>query len=154
MEETLTYWQHFTILHENVRAVSWSILIYVAIGIFCFSILRGVFFYATAKKIDEWYESSVLVWGVAALYYKTLATEGEVAEDERGESGRPALKGGNVLGGWADALTWLILGTILIWSWPIVFTVVIVFGPVQISHNHFKRKKLFIARLKGEELDI
>ncbi len=154
MEETLTYWQNFAILHENVRAVSWSILIYVAIGIFCFSILRGVFFYATARKFHEWYEASVLTWGIAALYYKLLAAESEILEDERGESGRPTVKGGNILGGWIDAVAWLVLGTILIWAWPVVFTIVILFGPIQISRNHFMRKKLFIARLKGEELDI
>ena len=154
MEETLTYWQHFTILHANIRTVAWPILIDVAIGIFVFSILRVIFFYATAKKIDDWIHSSLLIWCIAALYYKLVADESEILEDEQGKSGRPTLKGGNAIGGWIDVLAWLILGTILIWAWPIVFTVVILFGPIQLSRNHFMRKKLFIARLKGEELDI
>jgi len=154
MEETLTYWQHFQIVHAGIRAVSWPILIYVTMGIFFFSILRSIFFYATARKFDEWYNASLMAWGLAALYYKTLANENEILEDERGKSGRPTLKGGHVLGGWADAVTWLVLGTIFIWLWPIIFIVAISFGPIQMSRNHFMRKKIFIAKLKGEELDI
>jgi len=154
MEETLTYWQHFQIFHASVRGISWSILINVSLGLFFLSILRSVFFYATARKFDEWYDSSLMAWSVAALYYKILADEKELLEDERGESGRPSLKGGHILGGWIDAVTWLILGTIFIWLWPIILTVAILFGPIQLSRNHFMRKKIFIAKLKGEELDI
>jgi len=154
MEDTLTHWQQFEIMHENIRAVSWPILLYVAAGMFWFSILRSVFFYATARKFEEWYHASIMLYGIVALYYKTLATEEELLEDEQGKSDRPTLKGGNALGGWLDTAIWTILGAIFIWLWPIIIAVVILFGPIQMSRNRFMRKKIFIAKLKGEELDV
>lgn len=154
MEETLTYWEHFQILHANIRGISWPILLNGAIGLFVFSLLRSVFFYATAKKISDWYHSSLFAWGVVVLYYKTFATEQEILENERGESGRPSLKGGHIMGGLIDTAAWLMFGTILIWLWPIIFIIVMLFGPIQMSRNHFMRKKIFIAKLKGEDLDI
>lgn len=152
MEETLTYWQHFEIFHATVRGISWPILVNVAIGLFCFAILRHLFFYATARKIDEWQNSSVFIWGIEGLFIYFIPDESE--NYENGKLTRVTVRGGQVVGGWVDAAAWTILGTILIWLWPIIFTIVILFGPIQMSRNHFMRKKLFVARLKGEELDL
>jgi len=154
MEETLTNWDQFFIFHESVRAMSWPILIKVAIVISVFSILRSVFFYATARKFEEFQDASIFVLSVDKFYYVFFATEEELEKDRLGQADRITGKGGHVLGGFLDAAVWAILGTVLIWLWPIIFAVAILFGPIQISRNHFMRKKIFIAKLKGEELDI
>lgn len=150
MEETLTYWGHFQIFHANIREISWPILINVTMAICVFSVLRSVFFYAVAKKFGEWQDATLFIWTVETLYNKFLATEEEVEADPPPVT----LRGGHIVGGLLDAAAWAIFGTILIWLWPIIFIIAVLFGPIQLCHNRFKKKKLFIARLKGEDLDV
>lgn len=152
MEETLTYWQYFEIFHASVRAIFWPILIYMALGMFVFSILRFVFFYATARKLEEWQDSSLFIWGIEGMFIYFFPDERE--NYENGALNRATLTGGHILGGFLDVAVWAILVAVLIWLWPIVFIAAILFGPIQISRNHFMRKKIFIARLKGEEVDL
>ena len=123
----------------------------MTIGIFFFSILRSIFFYATARKFGEWQDASLLIWSLESLFIYFIPDERE--NYENGNLNRVTLGGGHIVGGLIDTAAWLILGSILIWLWPIIFTIVMLFGPIQMSHNHFMRKKIFIAKLKGEELD-
>ena len=37
--------------------------------------------------------------------------------------------------------------------WPLIIAFLITFGPLHLSHRHFKRKKEFIAKLKGEHTE-
>lgn len=154
MEEMLTvYWEQFVIFLTSFRLAFWPIYFKIIGGILIFSALRFIWFYATARKIDEWHHASIMVRGVQALYFKFVADEKERKKDKKDGYPRSTMRGGHFLGGLADALTWTILGFVLIWAWPAAIALFVVFGPIQLSHNYCLKKKTFIANLKGEELD-
>ena len=149
----LASWQEFVPFYHNVRQTFWPFF-FTGIGvIFTYGFLRMCFFYATARTISGWMDGSFLVYNVQKLYIKYLATDNERRKFEAGSEDQVFLNGGNLLGSFADILGWAIIGLIIIIMWPIIFSVLILFTPIKLTRNHFMRKKLFVAKLKGEEID-
>lgn len=155
MEEILIiYWDQFVVMYTNIRFAFYPIYFKIIGTILIFGAFRFIWFYATAKKIDEWHNASIMARCVQSFYYKFAADKKEKKKDKKDGHPRCTMRGGHFLGSVADAVTWAVLGLALIWAWPAIITVLAVFGPIQLCRNNFMRKKMFIAKLKGEELDI
>lgn len=154
MEETviLTNWGHFEIFYVMIRDGSWRYFFAGHAVIAVFGVLRFVWAYATAARIGTAINSTFFTCALDYIMYWTLYNEREREKFEQGEreaSGKDKHIGGTGV----DLIVWTIVGLIIIFTWPLLLPIMILFVPIQLSHLHFKRKKTFIANLKGEQLD-
>lgn len=153
MIEILTDWDTFAQMYTNLRPMLWSIYFTVGLGIFVFGLLRFIIKYATASKIGRWEDSS---YGVALLerFYFRFVADKQEKEKDRKSGTRVTTKDGHMSGTVFDLAAWGITGLISIWAWPAIIIFSITFLPIQLCRNYFMKKKVFIANLKGKELDL
>lgn len=159
MEETTilqTYLADFGAFYTSLRYAFWPILINGLIGFSIFGVIRGIIKYATASPIGEWDRGSYICRGTEYLAYTYFETPKEQKKYKDYDENHKyiGVKGGHILGTVADLAITAAITSLLIWIWPFILTVTILFGPIQLCRNHFMKKKQFIANLKGEELDI
>lgn len=153
MEETLTNWEQFTTFYIMIRDGAWPIFLAGHALILIFGIVRFIWAYATASQIGKVQHSTFAARIFEYIFYLTFYNDKERIEYEQGYRDCAA-KDKHLGGTGIDLLIWTILGLIFIYTWPVLVPVLMLFVPLQISHLHFKRKKTFIANLKGEHLDI
>lgn len=152
MEETLTNWDMFAQLYTNIRPMLWFIYFNIGLGISVFGLFRFILKYATASKIGRWEDSSYGLYLMDKFYLRFLADSQE-KEKDREEDERLTTKSGHIGGTFFDLMTWAVAGLILIWAWPGIVVFSITFLPIQLCRNHFMKKKIFIANLKGKEVN-
>jgi hypothetical protein len=138
------YWAIFYVGRDFAFIIA---AIFIVLGI-----LRPIKLYAFAEPIiidDDFVYSSFLirtVWRVAVR----LGIE-EENETNKDDVGKPY--GAHLYGTGIDAAATLIIGLLLSWLWPVLVIFLIGVFPVQAMHTHHKRKKDFVANLKGEQLE-
>lgn len=149
------YLVDFNIFYVDLRLASWPILV-KGMGIFViFSILRIIVKYATASPIGNMENGSYLIRSIEYIMYMTKTPEEQKTYKHYDKNHKYiGIKGGHLGGAALDLASMGIILSILIWIWPLVAVIAILFGPIQVCRNHFMKKKKFIANLKGEELDI
>jgi len=127
-----------------LRNFSWTMaVIFIVLGI-----LRPIKLYAYAEPItinNELMFSSFLfrtLWRTAVFIGWDDGTDDDIHKSY----------GADIRGTGIDILVALVGGTILAAIWPVVALIMIGFFPIEAMHNHHKKKKEFIAKLKGEQL--
>lgn len=159
MEETTVlqiYIADFGIFYTNLRHAFWPILIHGILGFIVFGLFRIVWKYATASIIGKWDRGSYVIRGTERIIYKYFESPKEQEKynwyDENHKY--TGIKGGHLYGTAFDIATISITSVVLIWTWPLIIVIFILFGPVQLCRNHFMKKKVFIANLKGKKVDL
>lgn len=152
MEETLTNWELFKDFYVMIRDGSWSYLFAGQAFIAIIGILRFVWAYATASWIGSIEDNTISGYILEYVFYLTLMNNKEQERYEKND--RDLSVNGKHLGGVCiDFIAWSIIGLLMIFAWPVLLPIMILFVPLQMSHVYHKRRKTFIANLKGEQLD-
>ena len=138
------YWAIFYVGHDFAFIMA---AIFVVLGI-----LRPIKLYAFAEPIiisDDFVYSSFLIrttWRVAIRL-------GIEEEDKNNLDDVRKPYGAHLYGTGIDAAATLIIGLLLSWLWPVFVIFLIGVFPIQTMHTHYKRKKDFVAKLKGEHAE-
>lgn len=155
-----TYWEQFQILFVLIRTVGLGFIKYLLVSMVVFGILRTIYKYAAADSIGKPSDSS---WALRiadwVIMIKLCGLKSEFLREQRSanvmmNSDEKIPVGFNPLGVALDVLITGIFCGILLFIWPIVLLIVITFGPVQWCRNRNMRKKEFMAKLKGEEVNV
>lgn len=135
------YW----LVADILRNFSWTIAtIFIVLGI-----LRPIKLYAFAEPItikNEFIYSSFLL---RMAWRMTVFIGWE--DDNDDDIDKPY--GADIRGTCIDVFVTAFGGTILSVMWPVVVLIMIGFFPIEAMHNRHKKKKEFIAKLKGGQLE-
>lgn len=159
MEETTVlqaYLTDFGMLYMSMRAMFWPVLV-KGLGVFAvFGVIRLIFKYATASPIGPWDRSTYIVRAMEYIMYTYFESpKAQKKYKEYDENHKYiGIKGGHLGGTVIDMAIIGIVLFVVIWIWPLIIVMIVLFGPIQLCRNHFMKKKKFIANLKGKELDI
>ena len=136
------YWAIFYVGRDFAFAIAG---IFIVLGI-----LRPIKLYAFAEPIiidNDFIYSSFLI---RTIWRAAIRLGIEEKQEENDDVLKPY--GAHLYGTGIDIGATMVAGMILSWLWPIVVIFLIGIFPIQTMHTHYKRKKDFVAKLKGEQL--
>lgn len=155
--EIETYWTLLKGAWYLVRDYGLTTMFFIPLSLVAFWILNLVKRYALAEPMGTPEESSIVIH-VCRFVLNRLY--GDLSDDQlrkkiwtREDIQLLKRYGYNLKGVGIDVLILEILTLVLWLTWPLLITVLIFFGPVRLCHNHFKKRRLFLARLKGIDPD-
>lgn len=152
------YLDQLDVIYNLITVIGLEYLQYLLGLIIILSILRAIYKYAAGDVIGKpTYSSWILRFGDWIMVKIGWSNKSEfLIEKFQGEKDNPNKQvpvGFNLLGILFDAGgTGIILGISLL-IWPIVLFLAVTIGPLQWCRNRSIRKKVFMAKLKGEEVD-
>lgn len=123
----------------------------IAAIFFVLGILRPIKLYAFAEPIiinDDFVYSSFLV---RTAWRVSVRLGLEEADEDCDDVNKPY--GAHLYGTGIDIGGTIVIGLLLSWFWPVFVIFLIGLFPIQAMHTHYKRRKDFVAKLKGEHAE-
>lgn len=160
--ETVTlYWNEFGIIYNTVLSFgAWKIISILTPSLLVLGTIRSAYHYAKGNKIGQFhYSMFVLRLGDRLLTLvggqdKTMFKRQAGWDENRAHRLYDLIPiGSSFVGMVLDVAAFTVLSLICFLIWPGVLFIFVTIGPLHICRVHNLRKKAFIAKLKGEEVN-